>query len=399
MAEKVLLLENINPIAGKIFYENGFKVESLPGSLHQNDLHKKVKDISILGIRSKTYISKEVLNYADSLKVLGAYCIGTDQINIPECSAKGVAIFNAPYSNTRSVAELVMGDITMLLRGIFDKSRDMHNGIWNKSSENSSEVRGKTLGIVGYGHIGSQAADLAERKGMNVVYFDLVPQQSRGNVKKCNSLEELLKISDVVTLHVDGRERNRGFFGKKEFEAMKDKSYFLNLSRGFVLDEYALAEYIDNGKIIGAAIDVFQKEPLNNNEEFKSPLQNKKNVILTPHIGGNTREAQEDIASFVSNKLISFYLNGDTSLSVNLPPTILEPEDHKTRFSHLHKNVPGVMAGLSDIFANHKINISSQSLKTKDNLGYLIATIDSPLYDGLADELKKVDGTIRLRIM
>jgi D-3-phosphoglycerate dehydrogenase len=276
MLGKVLLLEDIHPIAKEKFQEGGFEVESLKHSPSEKELYNRIKDVSILGIRSKTNISEEFLNYAGNLLALGAYCIGTNQINIPECSKRGVCVFNDPISNTRSVAELAMGEIIMLLRGIFNKSISLHKGIWNKSSENSVEVRGKNLGIIGYGKIGSQLSTIAESLGMNVYYYDLQRKVNYGNAKKCNSLEDLFGISDIVTLHVDGNKNNRGFFGKREFEMMKDKSYFLNLSRGFVVDEKALAEYLDKGKILGAAIDVFETEPSSNNNLFKSVLQNKK---------------------------------------------------------------------------------------------------------------------------
>lgn len=394
-----MLLENISPLAENKFLESGFEVASISKSLAQEELLKKIKDVSILGIRSKTTISKEILDYADSLVGIGAFCIGTDQIDVYECSKKGVGVFNAPFSNTRSVVELAMGEIIMLLRGVFDKNKDMHNCIWNKSSENSLEVRGKNLGIVGYGKIGSQLSVLAEMLGMNVYYFDLQKKLSLGNAKKCSSLEKLLNVSDIVTLHVDGNKGNRGFFGRKEFEAMKDKSYFLNLSRGFVIDTEVLGKYLDKGKILGAAIDVFENEPSNNKEPFKSILQNKRNVILTPHIGGNTLEAQENIASFVSDSLNSFYFHGDTSLSVNFPNLSLDSKNYEIRFSHLHKNIPGVLANINKIISKHNINIAGQYLKTRDNLGYVVTDIEGKFSKEMADELRKVDGTISLRIV
>jgi len=399
MPEKVLLLEKINPLAEQKFYERGFEVESISRSLSQKELYEKIKGISILGIRSKTTISKEVLNEADSLTAIGAFCIGTKQIDIDECSKKGIGVFNAPFSNTRSVVELTIGEIIMLLRRVIEKNKDMHNDIWSKSSEYSLEVRKKNLGIVGYGNIGSQLSVLAEMFGMNVYYFDLKEKQFLGNAKKCNSLEELLNVSDIVTLHVDDNEKNKGFFGRKEFEAMRDKSYFLNLSRGFVVDTNALAEYLDKGKIMGAAIDVFENEPSSDKEPFKSVLQNKRNVILTPHIGGNTVEAQEKIAYSVSDSLNSFYFHGDTSSSVNFPKLSLDLKNHITRFSHLHENIPGVMANINKIVSNYGINIAGQYLKTKDNLGYVVTDIEGDFSKNIISELNNVDGTIYLRII
>lgn len=398
MIKKVLLLENIHPIAIEKFKEKGFEVESLKNSLSQEELYKKIKDVSILGIRSKTKLTKYIIGFANYLECVGAYCIGTDQIDFEGCSQRGIALFNDPISNTRSVAELAMGEIIMLFRGVFDKSLNMHHGIWDKSSENSREVRGKNLGIVGYGKIGSQLSTIAEGFGMKVYYYDIQRKVSLGNAIRCNSLDELLEESDAVSLHVDGDKKNRKLFGPEEFKKMKDKSYFLNLSRGFVVDAEALEDCLDKGKILGAAIDVFENEPHLSMDYFKSHLQGKRNVILTPHIGGNTLEAQKDIACSVSDSLISFYMQGDTSSSVNFPNISVEQKNNKTRFFHLHRNVPGVLANINNVFRDNNINISGQYLKTRDDLGYVITDIEGKISHNMNIKLKDIYGTIKFRV-
>lgn len=398
MSKKVLLLENIHPIAIEKFQERGFEVESLKDSLSNEQLYDKIRDVSILGIRSKTKLTPYIIGSANYLDCVGAYCIGTDQIDFEGCAQRGIALFNDPISNTRSVAELAMGEIIMLFRGIFDKSLNMHHGIWDKSSENSKEIRGKTLGIVGYGKIGSQLSTLAEGLGMKVYYYDTQKKLSYGNATRCNSLDELLSVSDAVSLHVDGDKKNRKLFGRKEFEKMKSPSYFLNLSRGFVIDAGALAEYLDNGKILGAAIDVFENEPPLIMDYFKSPLQGKRNVILTPHIGGNTLEAQKDIASSVSDSLISFYMQGDTSSSINFPNIPVEVRNNKTRFFHVHRNIPGVLANINNVFRDNNINISGQYLKTRDDLGYVITDIEGEISEDMKFKLKDISGTIKFRV-
>jgi D-3-phosphoglycerate dehydrogenase / 2-oxoglutarate reductase len=399
MGKKVLLLEDIHEIAKQKFQEKGFEVESIKDSLSEGQLYNKIRDVSILGIRSKTKLTQYILGFANYLECVGAFCIGTDQIDFEGCNKRGAAVFNDPISNTRSVAELAMGEIIMLFRGVFDKSLNMYHGIWNKSAETSREIRGKNLGIVGYGKIGSQLSTIAEGLGMKVYYYDTQKKLGYGNAIRCNSLDELLSISDAVTLHVDGNKNNRGFFGKEEFEKMKDKSYFLNLSRGFVVDVGALAECLDKEKILGAAIDVFEHEPPLSMDNFKSVLQGKRNVILTPHIGGNTLEAQKDIASSVSDSLISFYLQGDTSSSVNFPNISTQTRNSKIRFSHLHENVPGVLANINQVISHYGINISGQHLKTKDNFGYVVTDIEGNISKEMFDKLKNIEGTITLRVM
>lgn len=300
---KVLLLENIDQIAAEFFTDKGYLVKTYPKALSEEELQGAIKQVSILGIRSKTKITKAVLDRAKNLQAIGAFCIGTDQINIASCQERGIAVFNAPFSNTRSVAELAIGGMIMLFRGVVDKSLKMHGGMWQKSAQGSFEIRGKTLGIIGYGNIGSQLSILAELMGMQVLYYDIFDRQGLGNAHKCQSLEEVLRESDVVSLHVDGRKENSRLLGKEEFSQMKKGAFFLNLSRGKVVDIDALAEAIKNEHLAGAAVDVFPLEPAKNGVGFVSPLQNLQNVILTPHIGGSTVEAQIDIARFVSKKL------------------------------------------------------------------------------------------------
>ncbi len=396
---KVLLLENIHENAVKIFAEEGYSVELLKTALNEEELIERIKDVSIIGIRSKTKITKKVLDNAPRLKVVGAFCIGTNQIDLDYACKKGVAVFNAPYSNTRSVVEMVIGEIIMLKRRIFDKSSNMHNGRWCKSAEGSFEVRGKALGIIGYGNIGSQLSILAESMGMKVYYYDLVEKLALGNARKCCKLEELLKRSDIVTLHIDGRQENINIFGEKQFNKMKQGSIFLNLSRGFVVDIRALVKYLKNGKLAGAAIDVFPKEPKNNQEEFVSELRGLPNVILTPHIGGSTQEAQFNISGFVPLNIIDFINNGNTCLSVNFPNLQLPEQKQVHRLIHIHENVPGILAEMNNIFAKHKINIEGQYLKTNELIGYVITDLKTKYSKEVIKELREIPNTISLRLL
>ncbi|MCX7878483.1 MAG: phosphoglycerate dehydrogenase [Ignavibacteria bacterium] len=396
---KVLLLENIHERASKIFREEGYQVETLPLSLSERELIHKIKDVSILGIRSKTLITENVLKEARKLLAVGAFCIGTNQIDLKACSQRGVIVFNAPFSNTRSVVELVIGEIIMLERGIFPKNKKMHDGIWDKSSRGSNEVRGKKLGIIGYGKIGSQLSVLAEDMGMEVYYYDIVEKLAMGNAKKCRSLKELLKKSDIISIHVDGNPANSGLIGKNEFRQMKDGVILINLSRGFVVDIKELAENIKSGKVKGAAIDVFPEEPESNNRKFFSELQEFDNVILTPHIGGSTEEAQEDIANFVPSKIIDFINSGNSFYSVNFPNIQLPSFENAHRFIHIHHNVPGILAKMNSVFAKHKINITGQYLKTDELIGYVITDISRKYNPELIRELKEIPNTIRLRVL
>jgi len=396
---KVFLLENIHPDAAKQFRENGVDIVNIDRSLKEDELCEKVKDVHVIGIRSKTQVTEKVLDAGKNLLAVGAYCIGTNQIDISACSRRGVAVFNAPYSNTRSVVELALGEIIMLIRGVFDKSTKLHQGVWKKSAAGNYEIRGKRLGIIGYGNIGAQLSVMAEAVGMKVYYYDLEEKLSLGNARKCDTMEELLAKCDIITLHVDGRPENRGLIGENEFNLMKRGVIFLNLSRGFVVDLQSLVQNIHNGKIIGAAVDVFPEEPNQNNERFQTELQQLPNVILTPHIGGSTEEAQRNIADFVTGKIIDFIYNGGTSLSINLPNLQLPEIRDAHRLIHLHENVPGIMAKINNILARHSINIVGQYLKTNEYIGYVITDIAKEYERDVIAEIKNIPGTIRFRIL
>ncbi|MBI4440409.1 phosphoglycerate dehydrogenase [Candidatus Woesearchaeota archaeon] len=396
---KAVLLENIHPDAVSIFRDEGYNVEVLQKGLSEDELAEEIRDASILCIRSKTEVTKKALENANHLIAIGAFCIGTNQIDAESCSRKGIAVFNAPYSNTRSVVELAIGEIILLMRNAFDKSSKLHNGAWEKSAENCHEIRGKKLGIIGYGNIGAQLSVLAESLGMEVYYYDIAEKLVLGNVKKCSSMQELLKKSDIVTVHVDGRKSNANLIGEREFEAMKDGVIFLNLSRGFVVDIKALARHIKNGKVKGAAIDVFPYEPKSNSEEFASELRGLPNVILTPHIGGSTEEAQKNIGDFVAGKIISFINNGDTVLSVNFPNIQLPVLTDAHRLIHIHDNVPGVLSQINSILAKNNANILGQYLKTNEQIGYVITDVSREYEKNVVDELKRVSNTIKFRVL
>jgi len=396
---KVLLLENIHTQAEELFRNEGYTVKSIQHALSTDELLSEIKDVSILGIRSKTKINIEIFKYARKLLAIGVFAIGTNQIDLQSSAEKGVAVFNAPFSNTRSVVELTLGNIIMLSRNIFDKSQKMHLGIWEKTSKNCHEIRGKNLGIIGYGNIGSQLSIIAENLGMHVYYFDIVDKLALGNAKRCKTLKELLKISDAVTVHVDGRPENKNLISNKEFKYMKQGAIFINNSRGHVVDYDALAAYIQRGKIRGAAIDVFPNEPATNSDPFKNVLQKLPNVILTPHIGAGTEEGQKNIAEFVPEKLIDFINTGSTNLCVNLPNIKLSKAIKGHRFIHMHYNQPGVMANLDKIFAENKINIEGQYLKTNDYLGYVITDVNKEYDQKVLRELKSVPETIKIRVL
>ncbi len=395
----VLLLENVHTEGHRIFKTEGYTVEIFSGGLDEDELCEKIKNVSILGIRSKTQVTKKVLEHANKLLAVGAFCIGTNQIDLKECLRRGVAVFNAPYSNTRSVVELAIGEIIMLMRGTIAKSNQMHAGIWDKSAKNSNEIRGKKLGIVGYGNIGSQLSVLAEAMGMEVYYYDVVEKLQLGNAKKCQTLNELLALADVVSLHIDGRGSNKNIFGKAQFEAMKPNAIFLNLARGPVIDIEPLIANVKNGRIRGVGIDVFPYEPKNNDEGFVNELCNLPNVILTPHIGGSTEEAQFNIAQFVPNRIMEYVNTGNTFQSVNFP-NIQLPELHNAhRLIHLHDNVPGILAQINNIFAKHNINILGQYLKTNETVGYVITDIEKGYGEKLLDDMKAIANTIKFRML
>ncbi len=396
---KVLLLENINETAFEKFLEEGYKVEKIGKSLSEKELLEKIVDVSLLGIRSKTEITQKVINHANKLLAIGAFCIGTNQIDLSTAGEKGIAVFNAPYSNTRSVVELVLGEIIMLYRNVFDKSRDLHNGKWNKSAKGSFEIRGKKLGIIGYGNIGTQVSVLAENLGMQVYFYDVVEKLALGNAKKCQTLQELLEICDVITVHVDGAKTNKQLIAKNEFARMKDGVIFLNISRGHVVDIDALSAAIKIGKIAGCAVDVFPKEPKSNDEVFISPLQGMPNVILTPHIGGSTEEAQKNIGEFVSERLLDYVNIGSTTLSVNFPTLSLPAQRDTHRYIHIHDNTPGILAQINTVLAKKNVNIEGQYLKTNQQIGYVITDVNKTNDEKLIKSLTKIKGTIKVRVL
>ncbi|MEW2922366.1 phosphoglycerate dehydrogenase [Muricauda sp. ANG21] len=395
---KILLLENVHPAAFENLSEEGFSVELVKHSLPEEELIERIKGVHVLGIRSKTQVTQKVLDAANKLLVVGAFCIGTTQIDLEYSKKKGVVVFNAPYSNTRSVVELAIGQTVMLMRSIFTRSTEIHNGEWNKTAANSREVRGKNLGIVGYGNIGKQMSVLAEAIGMRVYYYDVADQLALGNAIKCSTLEDLLSISDVVTLHIDDNKANKNFIGEREIKQMKDGAMLINLSRGFVVDIDALAAALKSGKLGGAAIDVYPSEPRSNGE-FSTPLQGLSNVILTPHIGGSTEEAQRDIADFVPNKIMDYINSGNTVDAVNFPNIRLPKQNKAHRFLHIHKNVPGIMAKINEVLAKYGLNISGQYLSTDPDVGYVITDLDKEYDKEVVKALKNVENTIKFRVL
>lgn len=395
---KILLLENVHPDAFENLSEDGFSVELVKHSLPEDELIEKIKGVHVLGIRSKTQVTQKVLDAANKLLVVGAFCIGTTQIDLEYSKQEGVVVFNAPYSNTRSVVELAIGHIIMLMRNVFTRSSEIHNGTWNKTAANSREVRGKNLGIVGYGNIGKQMSILAEAIGMRVYYYDVADKLPLGNVIKCDTLEDLLSVSDVVTLHIDDNKANKGFIGEREVNQMRDGAMLINLSRGFVVDIDALANALKSGKLGGAAVDVYPEEPRSNGN-FETALQGLPNVILTPHVGGSTEEAQRDIADFVPNKIMAYINSGNTVDAVNFPNIRLPKHTNAHRFLHIHKNVPGIMAKISEVLAKYEMNITGQYLSTDDKVGYVITDLDKEYNKEVVKALKNVENTIKFRVL
>lgn len=395
---KVLLLENVHPEAFKKLSKDGFSVELVKTSLDETTLIEKIKGVHVLGIRSKTQLTLKVLEAADKLMAVGAFCIGTTQIDLDACKKKGVVVFNAPYSNTRSVVELAIGEIIMLMRSIFPRSTEIHNGQWNKTAANAREVRGKNLGIVGYGNIGKQLSVLAEAMGMHVYFYDVNDQLSIGNATKCDHLNELLELSDVVSLHIDDNKANKDFFNKDAFDAMKPGALLVNLSRGFVVNIEALVGALKSGHLGGAAVDVYPEEPISNGA-FVTALQGMENVILTPHIGGSTEEAQRDIANFVPNKIMEYMNSGNTVDAVNFPNIRLPKQQNSHRFLHIHKNVPGIMAKINEVLASFDMNISGQFLSTDAQVGYVISDLDKDYNKEVIKALKEIPNTIKFRVL
>ena len=395
---KILLLENVHSDAFKKLSKDGFTVETVSKSLSEDELIEKIKDVHVLGIRSKTNVTKRVIEAAERLMVVSAFCIGTKQIDLEACKENGVVVFNAPYSNTRSVVELAIGEIIMLMRSVFQRSTEIHNGQWNKTAAGSREVRGKKLGIVGYGNIGKQLSILAEALGMDVCYYDVEDKLALGNATKIDELSELLAISDVVTLHVDDNSSNKNFFGEKEISQMKDGAHLVNLSRGFVVNIEALVAALKSGKLAGAAVDVYPEEPRKNGE-FYTDLKGLPNVILTPHVGGSTEEAQRDIADFVPSKIMAYINSGNTVDAVNFPNIRLPRQTKAHRFLHIHKNVPGVMAKINKVLAEYNLNIIGQYLSTDSSVGYVITDLDKEYNTAVLEELRKIEGTIKFRVL
>lgn len=395
----ILLLENVHPIALALLKAEGFNVETHHAALTEDELCKKIRNVSVLGIRSKTQVTARVLENASRLMAIGAFCIGTNQIDLKEATRRGVAVFNAPFSNTRSVVELAIAEMIMLIRNIVDKSSKMHQGIWDKSAKGSFEVRGKKLGLVGYGNIGTQLSVIAESLGMKVFYFDTEERLSLGNATRCKSMKEVLEQVDVVSLHVDGRVSNANLIGAREFGWMKKGVIFINLSRGHVVDIQALRENVLSGKVAGCAIDVFPHEPVSNDDEFQSALRGLPNTILTPHIGGSTLEAQENIGNFVPGKIMDYINTGSTSNSVNFPNLTLPTLENAHRLIHIHNNVPGILASINHTLANNGINIVGQYLKTNESIGYVITDIDKQYDREVITKLKAIEHTIKFRVL
>ncbi len=393
--QEVLLLENIHPTATEIFERNGFIVHTRAGSLGEDELIEALQGMTMVGIRSNTKVTEKVLEHTD-LQAIGAFCIGTNQIDLAAAASRGIAAFNAPYSNTRSVVELVIGEIIALARRLPEKTQRMHDGVWDKSAQGSHEVRGRTLGIVGYGNIGTQLSNLAESMGLRVIFFDTADRLAHGNARRVSTLDQLLEESDVVTLHVDGRPGNAGLFGAAQFAKMKPRSMFINASRGMVVDDVALRENILSGHIAGAALDVFPVEPKAQGDPFESALRGLPNVILTPHVGGSTQEAQEEIGYFVSGKLSAYANGGGTALSVNLPEVAAPALETGSRIALLHHNVPGVLASVNQVLADHESNVTAQYLATRGEQGYVVTDVAAALPDGALDGLLAAESTIWL---
>jgi D-3-phosphoglycerate dehydrogenase len=394
---EVLLLENIHPAATEVFERHGFVVDSRSRSLQEDELIEAVQGKSLLGIRSNTHLTEKVLGNAPDLLAVGAFCIGTNQIDLTAAAERGIAAFNAPYSNTRSVVELVIGEIIALARRLTEKTTKMHAGVWDKSAQGSHEIRGRTLGIVGYGNIGTQLSNLAEALGLRVIFYDTADRLAHGNARRVGSLEELLAEADVVSLHVDGRPGNAGLFGAAQFAQMKPRSLFINAARGMVVDDVALREHILSGHIAGAALDVFPVEPKAQGDPFESALIGLDNVILTPHVGGSTQEAQAEIGHFVSGKLSRYLAGGSTELSVNLPEVAAPPLETGSRIALLHHNVPGVLASVNRLLADQQANVTAQYLSTRGDQGYVVTDVSAALADDALDGLRQADPTIWLR--
>jgi len=395
---RILLLEGVHQSAIDTLNAQGYtNIEFHTGSLPEEELIEKVRDAHFIGIRSRTQLTRKVFEAAEKLVAVGCFCIGTNQVDLQAATEGGVAVFNAPYSNTRSVAELVLAEAIILLRGVAEKNAKAHRGVWLKSAKNSYEIRGKKLGIVGYGSIGSQLSVLAEGLGMDVYFYDVVTKLPLGNAKQVSSLPELLGMCDIVTLHVPELPSTKNMMGAAQFDQIKQDAIFINAARGTVVDIDALCEALKSGKLLGAAIDVFPVEPRTNDDEFISPLREFDNVILTPHVGGSTMEAQENIGYEVAEKLIKYSDNGSSITSVNFPEVALPEHPNKHRLLHVHENIPGVLTQINTVFSENGINISGQYLQTNDKVGYVVIDVDADYSKLALEKLQQVNGTIRCR--
>lgn len=393
---KALLLENIHTEAEEILRRHGVEVETREGALDEDELIEALEHVDLLGIRSKTQVTRKVFEARPDLMAVGAFCIGTNQIDLEAATAAATPCFNAPYSNTRSVVELAIGEIISLARHLTDKNAAMHTGVWDKSAKGAHEIRGRTLGLIGYGNIGKQLSVLAEAIGMHVYFYDVRDELPMGNAHKCSTLDELLASAETISVHVDGRASNRNLIGRAQFERMRPRTLFLNLSRGHVVDLDALHDALASGHIAGAGIDVYPQEPKAAGEDFVSPLQGLDNVILTPHVGGSTAEAQENIGQFVAAKLLDYTEHGSTELSVNFPEVTLAPVRAGLRLLHVHSNVPGVLSAVNTVFSEHAVNVDRQSLVTEGETGYLVTDCSSGVTQQVIDEILALHATQRL---
>ncbi|WDE03925.1 phosphoglycerate dehydrogenase [Thalassomonas viridans] len=397
---KILLLEGVHEKALEELKTKGYSnIEYLKTSLSEADLIEKIKDVHFIGIRSRTQLNENVLSHANKLAAIGCFCIGTNQVDLPAAQKRGIPVFNAPFSNTRSVAELVLGEILLLLRGIPEKSALAHRGVWQKSAQGSVEARGKTLGIIGYGHIGTQLGILAETLGMRVRFYDVETKLPLGNASQAPSLGSLLQEADVVSLHVPENPQTQNMIASAELNKMKPGAILINASRGTVVDIDALASALETRLLAGAAIDVFPVEPKGNDEEFISPLRAFDNVILTPHIGGSTKEAQQNIGVEVATKLAKYSDNGSTLSAVNFPEVSLPEHTGTSRLLHIHKNQPGILTQINQTFAQHNINIAAQYLQTDDEIGYVVIDIETEDSELALKELRQVEGTLKARVL
>lgn len=397
---KILMLENISDAAIKIFKDSGYAdIKKISGALSEEQLINEIKHVHMVGIRSKTQITEKVLQHAEKLQAIGCFCIGTNQVNLQAARKKGIVVFNAPYSNTRSVAELVIGASIILIRKILDKNKAAHDGQWNKDAKGSFEIRGKTLGIIGYGNIGSQVSILAESLGMKVVFYDSITKLPLGNAESRKTIREVVSKADIITLHIPETQQTKNLINKNLLKQFKKESILINFARGEVVDLDALTAALTSGHLSGAAIDVFPVEPEKNGDPFSSPLQNLPNVLLTPHIGGSTEEAQYNIGEDVSAKLLQYLEMGATTGSHTVPELSLSPQEGTHRILHIHTNVPGVLSEINTTLSENKINVLGQYLKTNDAIGYVVLDIDKKLSKNAVELLRKVKGSLKVRLL